>query len=83
MGQITVRAEKVSVHKFKRRAGWKDKHHWQNKCRQGTDDDWNKSEIDAYRHSAIHLLFGNRSLDEIIELLQRLKSIKELQRFKP
>ena len=69
-------------HKFKRRAGFKDKHHLKPKSRGGQSISSNLLELDAYRHDAIHLLFGDKTLDEIIELLMRLKHIKESQRFR-
>ena len=71
--------KKWSDHKFKHRAGWSDKHHLRPKSRGGSDRRYNKITLDAYRHDAYHLLFGNLSLDEVIELLTRLRDKKANQ----
>lgn len=69
--------EKRRIHCFKKRAGWKDKHHLKPKEKGGQSVDSNIIMLDAYRHSAWHLLFKNKSLDEVIHLLQRLKEAKQ------
>lgn len=71
--------EKRRVHRFKKRAGFKDKHHLKPREQGGQTIDSNLLLIDAYRHDAIHLLFGGKSLDEIIALLQRLQQAKQYQ----
>lgn len=70
--------EKRKVHKFKKKAGWNDEHHLKP---GGETIPSNLLKIDAYKHDALHLLFGNKSLDEIIALLQRLKKLKKHQKF--
>jgi len=69
-----------SEHQFKMRAGWTDEHHLKNKKNGGQAIKSNLIKLDAYRHDAIHLLFGDKSLREIIELLQRLERIKLSQK---
>ena len=69
-------------HQFKKRAGFNDKHHLKPSSRGGQTIGSNLIQLDAYRHDSWHLLFGNKTLDEIIELLVRLKHIKESQRFR-
>lgn len=70
--------EKREVHKFKKKAGWNDRHHLKP---HGDTIPSNLLLIDAYKHDALHLLFGNKTLDEIIELLIRVRDIKETQEF--
>lgn len=67
-------------HQFKKRAGFTDDHHLRPSSRGGQSIHSNLLRIDAYRHDAIHLLFGNHTLDEIIEILLRLRRIKNSQR---
>ena len=72
--------QRVLDAQFSKRSGVKNKHHLTNKCRGGTNDLWNILFMDTIRHKAFHLLFGNKNLDEIIELLTRVKNIKNSQR---
>ena len=69
--------EKRSVHKFKKKAGWKDTHHLTPRWQGGEDIESNRLSIDAYKHDAWHLIFKNRSLREVIEFLERLEKMKE------
>ena len=69
------------THKFLERAGWTDEHHLKPRSKGGQTLTSNLLKVDAYRHDAIHLLFGNKSLDEIIAILLRLQRIKKFQRF--
>lgn len=71
-----------SEHQFKHRAGWTDEHHLKNRKNGGQSIKSNLIRLDAYRHDAIHLLFGDKSLREIIELLERLERIKNSQKRK-
>ena len=71
-----------SQHQFKELAGWTDEHHLKPRSAGGQSIDSNMLRIDAYRHDAIHLLMGNKSLDEIILLLQRLQRIKKSKRIR-
>lgn len=68
--------EKRSVHQFKHKAGWKDTHHLIPKSAGGEDIDSNRISLDAYKHDAWHLIFKNRPLREVIELLERVERIK-------
>lgn len=74
--------QKRSIHKFKKRAGKNEQHHLKPRSRGGQDIQSNLVKLDIYRHDAFHLLFGNRTLKEVIEILTRLQHIKEAQRFK-
>lgn len=57
----------------------KNKHHLKNKSKGGGDEKSNLLLIKIERHKAWHILFKNLSLDEVIELLQRVKRLKEQQ----
>lgn len=74
--------KKFSEHQFLERAGFKTDHHLQPRVRGGKDVKSNLLELDAYRHAAWHLLFKELTLDEVIDLLKRLKGIKKNQRLK-
>jgi len=72
----------IKEHKFKSKAGFTTEHHLKPRSRGGESIGSNLLLLDAYRHSAWHLLFNNMTLDEVISLLIKLKHIKESQRFK-
>jgi len=72
--------EKREVHQFKHKAGFTDEHHLKNKSSGGSSIMSNLIQLDAYRHDALHLLFGNKTLREIIELLERVEQIKLSQK---
>ena len=72
--------QKKNVHRFQQRAGCTEPHHLQPSSRGGEGIDSNLLNMDVYRHDAWHLLFKNSTLEEIIELLQRLKLIKTKQK---
>ena len=57
-----------------------NKHHLKNKSRGGGNQDWNLILIDIERHQYWHRVFKNMSLEEVIELLCRLKRMKDHQR---
>lgn len=67
------------AHRFQERAGWTDQHHLRPRSQGGSDRRHNKISLDAYRHDTWHLLFGNNTIDEVIELLKRLRDIKANQ----
>lgn len=71
----------IEVHKFKKKLGVLTKHHLLARSRGGESIMSNLFRLDSYKHLAWHLLFGNKTLDEIIKLLQRVKHLKESQRF--
>jgi hypothetical protein len=58
----------------------KNRHHLRPKSRGGQKIQSNLLLIDMERHCAWHKLWGNRTLEEVIALLQRLKSIKDNQK---
>jgi len=64
-------------HCFKNKAGWKTDHHLTPKEKGGKKKPDNILSLDAYRHQAWHLLFGNKTLREIIEMLERIEQIKK------
>jgi len=71
--------EKRKIHRFEKRAGWKDDHHINKPCSRGGETiSSNLILMDAYRHDAWHLVFGNQTLREIIDLL---KSYLEVNHF--
>jgi len=53
------------------RAGKKNRHHILPRSRGGTKSPKNILILDSNRHSAYHLLFGNRTLLEAAALLKR------------
>lgn len=55
-----------------------NRHHLIPKCRGGYGGK-NLLKMDMERHKAWHFLFNNLTLDEVIELLQRVKKIKASQ----
>lgn len=59
-----------------------NKHHLKNKCKGGGSQEWNLILIDIERHQYWHKVFKNMSLEEAIELLQRLKRMKDNQKIK-
>lgn len=79
MYELMYARQKRRIHCFKKRAGFNDKHHLKPREQGGQSIQSNLLTIDVYRHDAIHLIFGNKSLDEIIALLQRVKRAKQSQ----
>lgn len=59
------------------RSGWSNKHHLRAKSLGGTDDLSNLIRLDDMRHAAWHLLWGNKTIGEIIAILKRVADIKE------
>jgi hypothetical protein len=59
-----------------------NRHHLTPKSRGGDRRSSNMLLIEVKRHDAWHYLWGNRTLDEVILLLQRLKQLKEAERFR-
>ena len=57
-----------------------NKHHLKNKSQGGGNQDWNLILIDIERHQYWHRVFKNMSLEEVIELLCRLKRMKDFQK---
>jgi hypothetical protein len=53
------------------------RHHLRPRSRGGTDRPSNILMIGIERHQYWHQVFGNRTLDEIIALLTRVKRIKD------
>ena len=66
---------------LKRNKHKRNKHHLIPKSRGGEKTQSNILLIDVERHNAWHRLWGNRTLDEVIALLIRVKHAKEHQRF--
>ena len=58
----------------------RNRHHLRPKNRGGLTIESNLLLMDIKRHNAWHQLFGNLTLGEVIELLQRVKRAKERQR---
>ena len=57
----------------------RNRHHLTARSRGGTNDPSNLLLLTIERHVLLHKLFGNRTLDEIISVLTRLKRWKEMQ----
>jgi hypothetical protein len=66
--------KKYIEHGFKCRASFNDEHHLTPSSRGGQTISSNLLKIDAYRHDAIHLLFGNKTINEIIDLFNLIMS---------
>lgn len=66
---------------LKRNKRKRNRHHLKPKSRGGDKTQDNLLLIDIERHLAWHNLWGNRTLDEVIALLIRVKRAKESQRF--
>lgn len=52
-------------------------HHLTNKCKGGKATKGNLLLINIERHRAWHTLFRNLDLEQVIELLKRVKRLKE------
>ena len=63
----------------KRRLRGRNKHHIVAKSRGGRTTRSNVLLLDIERHEAYHKLFGNRDLGEAVELLLRIRRIKQGQ----
>lgn len=61
------------------RAGKFNRHHLKPRSRGGQDLPSNLIRMDENRHGAWHLLFQNRTLSEVIEILERLRGMKKKQ----
>lgn len=64
------------------RSGKMTHHHLRPSSKGGEGISSNLFILDGRKHEAWHFLFNNLTLDEIIELLQRVKLIKDSQRVK-
>jgi hypothetical protein len=53
-----------------------NRHHWTNKINGGKSNKRNVSWLKVERHRAWHYIFKNKSLEEVIALLTRLKKMK-------
>lgn len=60
----------------------RNKHHLTAVCRGGPTEDWNLLLIRLERHELLHKIFGVMTLEETIELLVRLKRMKDRQRLR-
>jgi len=65
---------------YLKRTKIRNKHHLKNKCMGGSNELWNILFLDEARHRCWHLLFKNLDLEQIIELLIRVKRIKDSQK---
>jgi len=60
----------------------RNRHHLKPKSRGGQKVESNLLLIDMERHNAWHKLWGNRTLDEVIELLLRVRQAKKSKKAK-
>jgi len=65
-----------------KRAGDKNRHHLRPRSRGGDSLESNLLVMDIERHNAWHFLFKNLTLNEIIELLERVRAMKSSRRFR-
>lgn len=61
------------------RRRWRNRHHMVPRSRGGGGHRQNLLYIDGNIHNNLHRVFGNRTLDEIIALLIRIKRAKAHQ----
>jgi hypothetical protein len=54
----------------------RQKHHLTPRSKEGDDEPENIMLLNMFRHQAWHILFGHKSLEEVIKLLLRLHSAK-------
>ena len=66
--------------KYKHRKGRNRHHLFRAKCKHGSSEPYNMLLIDIERHEYFHKIFGLKSLDEVIALLQRIKRAKIAQK---
>ena len=59
-----------------------NRHHLTPKSRGGSSQDFNIAIFDIERHQFWHRVFGNRTLEEVIDLLIRFKRFKDHQKGK-
>lgn len=75
--------EKQSEHQFLKRTSEFDYHHMTPRDRGGSSVDSNFIRLELYRHDALHYLFFNMTLKEIIRFLKGLRSIEDLYSRRP
>ena len=66
----------------KRRRHYLTRHHLIPRSRGGKDNRRNILMLEARKHEVWHILFGNLTIDEAIELLIRVKKAKEVIKMK-
>ena len=57
-------------------AGFTNSHHLTPRSKGGSSDSSNILRFDALRHLLWHKLFGNKTLEQVIALLQRMSKMK-------
>lgn len=62
-----------------RQRKWRNHHHLTPRSRGGSDHRRNLLYISGYLHVQWHKVFGNRTLPEVIRLLQRIERAKGAQ----
>jgi hypothetical protein len=72
--------KKRKDHNFSKRAGSCDHHHDKPSSRGGESLDSNKILMDLYRHDAYHLLFKNRTINEIVFVLKQHRNVKSFMK---
>lgn len=77
---MRYKRKKECVHKFEIRTRFTEGHHLTNSTNGGQSTLSNMLLIEVYRHSAWHHLFGNRSLNRVIDYLKSRNSITDLYR---
>ena len=70
MKNTRVVMAKIARHQFKHKAGFTNTHHLKNLVEGGQSVSSNLIKLDAYRHCAIHYLFSNKSIQEIIKIIE-------------
>jgi hypothetical protein len=62
--------DKIENHRFRHKAGFTNTHHLKAKTSGGSSIASNLIKLDAYRHCAIHYLFSNKTIHEIIMTIE-------------
>lgn len=65
---------------MKEKRNGQNRHHLKPKSRGGQSTESNLLWIQIEKHKAWHTLFGNKTLKEVIALLERLKHAKDSQK---
>jgi len=71
------RSRQRKSQKHKGRTPGRNHHHLQNKCKGGNSSPSNLLLIDIEKHRCWHALFKNKDLGEVIELLLRIRRLKQ------
>jgi len=80
MTRLPRRTTRIMPSKFDKYRTGKNRHHLTPRSRGGENNPWNVLTIHVERHFYWHKVFGNRTLDEAIDILCRLRRAKGYQK---